>query len=204
MTGRARWGGLLIFAGLALACGSCAAGEEPPAVNPFGSPADRREDAVPGYVGLSDGSVRLGQVYLTRDARLKIFDDKQQRFRQVPLRAVRRIDAVVVKEWLEKEWRFKENANDAKVYTGRSYPAREYVHTLTLTNGQTIRGPLAAIVYVRAEGSAEAERFLLHKRDKGEAGAELRSLLYVRTVRLGEGALEEGRRKAAGPRPRGR
>jgi hypothetical protein len=170
--------------------------DEPPALDPFGPRSQARDDAMPGYLELSDGTVRPGLLYLTREHRLKVFDEKEERQRLIPLQAVRRIHCTVVKEWREKEWRFKENANDEKVFTGRSYPAREYVHVVTLANGKTIRGPLAAIVYVQAEGADEPERFLLHKRDKGEPGTDLKDLVYVRTICLGEKALEEGKRKA--------
>jgi hypothetical protein len=173
--------------------------DEPPALDPFGPREEARDDAGPGYLELSDGTVHPGLLYLTRDHRLKIYDDKEERQRQVPLRAVRRIDCSVVKEWLEKEWRFQENASDMKVYTGRSYPVREYIHTITLTTGRTIRGPLSAIVYVQADGAADAEKFLLHKSDKGDPGTELRSLVYVHTIRLGPEALGEGKRKAKPP-----
>jgi len=166
--------------------------KDPPPVNPFRPRSTAREDALPGCVELSDGSIHPGRVYLTRDHKLKVFDEKLKRHREVPLRVVRRIDAVVRKEWNEKEWRFKENANDEKVYTGRTYPSREYDYKITLRDGRVITGPLAAIVYVEpADG--EACRFLLHKRDKGEPDTTLSMLLYVRSVRLGEAALEEGK-----------
>lgn len=187
----------LLVAGLLLLGTVTAGADEPPAINPFGSRPQGREDAVPGYLELSDGSIHAGRLYLTRDARLRIFYEAQQRFREVPLQAIRQIDCFVQKEWLEKEWRFKENANDQKVYTGRSYPAREYVHTITLHDGRTIRGPLSGIVYVEAEPGAEPERYLLHKRDKGEPDETLGSLLYVRSIHLGDKALDEGRQKAA-------
>ena len=72
----------------------------------------------------------------------------------------------------------------------------------TLQNGQKIEGTLSGIVYVRADPPAEPERYLLHKRDKGDPGTDLKSLVYVRSVQLGAKALEEGKRKAAGPASR--
>ncbi len=187
-----------------------ACGAEPPAINPFGPVRREREDAVPGYLETSDGKVYPGAIYMTRDKRLKIYDQKMKRQREVPLRVVSRIECKVLKEWMEKEWRFKETTRAEKYYTGREYPAREYVHTITLHDDRTITGPLAEIVYVRpyADPKAagprpkqEAKRFLLHKRDKGEIGTKLKSLTYVRRIELGEEALEEGRRKAARYRP---
>jgi hypothetical protein len=171
---------------------------EPAALNPFGqSPTSERDDAVRGVVELSDGSVHPGMIYLTRDKRLQIYDEQSQRQREIPLQAVKKIECKVKKEWMEKEWRFKEGANDEKLYTGRSYPAREYLHTITLKTGKTITGPLSTIVYVQpskrktsdADGqpaSAEAERFLLSKRNKGEMGEDLKALVYVKRIRLGD------------------
>lgn len=117
-----------------LAVGACAAdlrADDPPALNPFGKNPAARDDAIPGSCTLSDGRVLRGKVYLTRDHRLKIYDEQLERQREVPLAAVRKIECVVEKEWLEKEWRFKENANDEKFFTGRTYPC-ECHHTITL------------------------------------------------------------------------
>ncbi len=179
-------------------------GQEPPALNPFGEPSqrqERRDDAVPGYLELSDGTIHPGRLFLTRDTRLKFLDDERKTFREVPLTAIKRIDGIVLREWYEKEWRFKENASDEKRLTGRTYPAREYTHKITLQNDQTIRGPLSGIVYVQADPTAEPRRYLLHTRDKGEPGTVLKSLVYVRAIRLGEKALEEGKRRSAAVKP---
>jgi hypothetical protein len=182
--------------------------EEPPTINPFGPVKTERDDAVPGYVEMSDGKVYFGTVYMTRDKRLKLWDAQLERQREVPLRVIREIECKVQKEWIEKEWRFKESALDEKVYTGRSYPSREYTHTVTLQDGRKLTGPLAEIIYVqpifassdapnRDPSRLEPERFMLHKRDKGEIGTDLKSLRYVKLVKLGPAALEEGKRKAA-------
>ena len=202
-------GGLVVLSMV----GRSAIAGEPPVINPFGRAPTLREDAVPGYVEISDGTVHPGHVYLTRDTRLKIFDEQLQRQREVPLRAVRQIDCKVEKEWMEKEWKFKELASAEKMFTGRTYPAREYLHKITLNDDRTIRGPLSGIVYVQPYAytpsepgvyrtRVKPERYLLHKRDKGEIGGDLKSLKYVKLIKLGKGALEEGRKKAASQRSR--
>jgi hypothetical protein len=184
-------------------------GDEPPALNPFSPVKQDREDAVPGYLEMSDGKVYAGSIYMTRDKRLKLLDAQLERQREIPLRVVREIECKVKKEWMEKEWRFKELALDEKMYTGRTYPAREYTHTITLKDGRRITGDLAEIIYVRPffestggpmpdPSQLQPERFLLLKRDKGEAGTDLKTLLYVRAIKLGQDALEEGKQKAAG------
>ncbi|MCC6124697.1 MAG: hypothetical protein IT426_07035 [Pirellulales bacterium] len=180
--------------------------DEPPVINPFGAASAQREDARPGYVELSDGKICAGQVYLTRDARLKISDERRERQREVPLTAVKQIECKVKKEWMEKEWKFKELTKDEKMYTGRTYPSREYMHTITLSDDRTITGELSAIVYVDPPFHASpkpgeirpqvpTEKFLLHKRDKGEIGKDLKSLVYVKSIKLGKEAFEEGMKK---------
>lgn len=186
---------------LAIGLVRLAAADEPPAINPFGPRPAAVQDAEPGRVELSSGKVYSGMIYLTRDARLKIHDQRLQRQREIPLRAVARIDCEVKREWMEKEWRFKETTTDEKLTTGREYPAREYLHTITLRDGRKIRGPLAALVYLRPTSAAsdpsgdprtspEPLRFVLRKRDKGKPGAEMKSLVYVRSIRLGKEAIE--------------
>ncbi len=182
---------------------------DPPALNPFAkTPAasSQRDDAVPGYLELSDGTVRYGRLYLTRDKRLKIRDADApggERQREIPLQVVREIDCQVKKEWLEKEWRFKELARDQKQYTGKSYPVREYQHTIRLRDGRTSTGDLSGIIYVipgelgPQAGEAEPERYLFHKRQKGDVGQTLKHLVYVKTVRLGDQAFGEGKRLAS-------
>ena len=180
---------------------------EPPAINPFGNSSSEREDAVPGCVELSDGSMHPGLIYLTRDAQLKIYDEKLERQREVPLTAVKQVECTIKKEWMEKEWKFKETTSDEKIYTGREYPSREYLHTITLKDERTITGSLSAIIYVKpkpdktkqAEETSEEpepERFLLNKRNKGEPGETLKSLVYVKQIKLGADALEDGLKKA--------
>jgi len=177
-------------------------------LNPFGQIKHEREDAVPGYVEMSDGKVYAGNVYMTRDKRVKIYDEKMKRQREIPLQRIKEIECKVLKEWIEKEWRFKELALDEKMYTGRSYPAREYDHTVTLADGRKISGQLSEILYVQPilysadepmsyRPNVDPDKFLLHKRQKGETGADLKSLVYVKRIRLGEEAYKEGKEKAA-------
>lgn len=185
---------------------------EPPALNPFGQVRRDRDDAVPGYVEFSDGKILAGSIYMTRDKRVKVYDEKLERQREIPLQKIKQIECKVLKEWMEKEWRFKELALDQKYYTGRAYPAREYTHKVTLLDDRTIEGPLSEILYVQPyiydpqkplayKPDVEPQRVILHKRDKGEMGTDLKSLVYVKLVKLGKDAYEEGRRKAGRYRP---
>ena len=197
-----------ITSGMMLCNVRIASAQEPPPINPFGSKTTQREDAVPGYLELSDGSIRPGQIYLTRDKRLIIADEQLQRQREIPLSAVKQINCTIKKQWMEKEWKFKETTKDEKMYTGRSYPVREYEHTITLHDGRTVSGGLSAIVYVQpadnnpaksdaSRSESKVEQYILNKRNKGEIGEDLQSLVYVKSIKLGKEAFEEGKQKAA-------
>lgn len=197
----------VVLVSIILANVAIVSADEPPAINPFGQATADREDAVPGYVELSDGSIHPGQISLTRDKRLEISDKQSERQREFPLNAVKQIDCAIIKQWMEKEWKFKELTQDEKMYTGRSYPVREYVHTITLKDGRTITGGLSAIVYVQSRNddttkSAESQpktkttQFILNKRNKGEIGEELNSLVYMKSIKLGKEAFDEGKQKA--------
>jgi hypothetical protein len=215
---RAVVGGALLAAWAV--CGAARAAE-PPALNPFGAVRQDRDDAIPGYLEMSDGQIFVGSIYMTRDKRLKMEDSMRQvgggdgapddnsekRQREIPLKAVKQIEAKVEKEWVEKEWRFKELALDEKYYTGRTYPARKYVYTVTLKDDRKITAPVAEIFYVkpfreltagsRTDDDTEPIRFMIHKRDKGEPGTTPKALTYVKLIKLGEDAVAEGKKKAA-------
>ncbi len=221
--GFARPSPIAVLGGLIAACAACFAAqadEEPPALNPFAHVRQDRDDMVPGYLEMSDGRLFVGNIYMTRDKRLKIEDESlgmggdaasratsQKRQREIPLRAIRQIEAKVEREWMEKEWRFKESALDEKVYTGRAYPARKYVHTVTLNDGRAITGSVAEIFYAQPlresatdsqpEEDAEPIRFMIHKRDKGKPGTTLEQLAYVKLIKLGADVIEEGKKKAS-------
>jgi hypothetical protein len=168
--------------------------DDPPTINPFGRKSAIRDDAVPGYIELSDGTILPGHIHATRDTRLKIADKKLERQREVPFQKIKKIQCDVEKEWMEAEWRFRENANDIKVYTGRKYPARIYVHTITLSDDRKIQGGLSGVIYLQNKDE-KTKKFELHKRGKGKIGADLDSLVYVRGVYLGPDAFEEGKKR---------
>lgn len=204
------WCGFLTVAAAAMQA------EEPPALNPFGPGPTQveRDDVYPGYIEMSDGTVYAGDLFLTRDIRLKVYDKAMQRQREIPLRAIKQIECKVKKEWMEKEWRFKELALDEKYYTGREYPAREYEHVITLHDDRTITGDVSGIVYLKQKADydpakpglyrpeVKQEQFVLHKRDKGEPGTDLKSLKYIRRIELGDDAYQEGLRKTGRRSPR--
>jgi hypothetical protein len=135
-------------------------------------------------VTLSDGSTISGPISTTPDKPLRIWVDAEHQYIDVPLEQVRRIEASVLWERVEREWHFIASGSDVKEYTGRNYPARELQFTFTLRDGRRITGGTVAPLYVQADGSQHL--IVLPKRQKGELGAGLASLLYPKTVEISE------------------
>jgi len=137
-------------------------------------------DSVPGYLLLSNGDRVEGHVHLTRDAVLKFTDPDTKKLLRIRLDELTHIEQKPIVERMEKEWRWLENANDQKVYTGREYPMRKLRTILHLKTGRTLQGVLTALLYVSNENGRQ--RFVLHKRQKGKPGEKLSDLLYVKLV----------------------
>ncbi len=199
---------LLIF----LAVSRVVAAEPPALSNPLGRgrETDVREDTMPGYVEMSNGKVYAGLLYITRDKRLEIYDVEIKRQRTIPIHKIATIQCNVEREWMEKEWRFKELASDEKMYTGREYPCRTFSYTLTFDDDRQLEGPMSGLIFVQplrededpAVGhipERDAERLYFHKRqaDKENVGKKLNEIHYTKTVKIGEDALKEGLKKAA-------
>jgi len=168
--------------------------EEPRAAapkNPFageGGAAGRR-DAVPGCVELSSAEKVPGRIYTTRARRIRIFNLEREIYEDVPVPAILKIEAIVEWERVDKEWRFKEAGNPEKIYTGRSCPVRQLTWRLTLRGGHQIVGHiLGQPLYV--DDGGKPRQFILHMRDKGPMGSELKDLVYVRRIEFGPEAYD--------------
>lgn len=200
---------------------SLAEAREPQTVNPFGQRPDQDSDereVYPGYVEMSDGEIFPGFLYLTRDARLSMYDKEHQRKRQIPLARVASLEAVIKEERMEKEWRFKELASNEKMYTGREYPMRQVDYKCTFTDDRTLTAPLACLFFFQPlekgddastgyKPEVDPIRFPLFDR-QGKAdthnGMTLKEMVYVKAIYFGEEALEKGIKKAAANKKSGK
>jgi hypothetical protein len=147
---------------------------------PFGEKAN--PEARKGIITLNTGRTLKGQIATTREKPIRIWDDKDKEYRDVPMTLIKSMEAQVLWERQEKEWHFKASGSDIKEYTGKSYPARELVYKVTLLNGQVITGGIVAPLYISA--GEKQELHVLNKRQKGEVGQTLKDLAYVKTVEL--------------------
>ncbi len=178
-------------------------GEAEGPASPFGTGkgTGARKDAVPGYVELSSGLKMPGRIFTTRAKRLKVYNIEKEIYEYVPVPALKRIEAVVVWERQQRQWRFKEAGSTEKVYTGETYPARMLSYRLTLRNDHRITGDvLGQPLYIARED--RTDRFVLHKRRKGAVGESLEDLVYIRAVVFGREAYEQAVMELRGKGPR--
>ncbi len=146
---------------------------------------------LPASVELSDGSAIMGKVYLTDDS-LIIHNEAQARRYTVRTAEIARIETAIEKQSMEAKWIFRESGLDDKVYTGETFPVRDYLTTVTFHDGRQLTGHIMPkTLYV--ESDSNRQRFILRRKDEGKVGEMLDDLLYVRSVAFtGEGAGARG------------
>ncbi len=150
------------------------------ATRPLTRPSQAQE--LSGNIKLSDGSTITGPITTTPSKPLRIWVEQQHEYIDVPLEEVRMIEASVLWERMEREWHFIASGSDVKEYTGRTYPARELQFTFTLQDGRKITGGTVTPLYVQQE--KQQRLIVLPKRQKGEIGTELGSLLYPKVIEI--------------------
>ena len=161
-----------------VAAATAPAGTQPS--NPF--LAELSKEGQNGIITLSDGRRISGFITTTAEQPIRVWDEAAKQYHDLPLMTILTIKAKVIAEGQEQEWNFEKGGSDVKIYTGKSYPTRETQYEVTLTNGQTVTGGIAAPLYIKtAKGS---ELFILHKTDKGTVGQSLDDLVYVKSVEL--------------------
>lgn len=159
---------------------------EVPTSQSAGEPLENKNaanDARPATITLSNGQTIKGNAATTTDKPIRVWDETVKDYRDIPFGLIASAKADVKWERDEQEWQFKESGSDVKVYSGKTYPARETQYTFTLVNGEKISGDVAAPIYV--DTGKATKTFVLHKRDKGEPGQSLKDLVYIKQIDFG-------------------
>jgi hypothetical protein len=138
----------------------------------------------PGVLVLSDGHSFQGKLSTTLGQPIHLWDDSDQHFHDIPFSMIRSIEARIVWERQEPEWEFAESGSDVKQFSGKTYPARKMEYILTLKDGSSETGGVAAPIYF--DGSDGPKVYILHKRDKGPVGQTLTDLVYVKSIRFSD------------------
>lgn len=169
-----------------------------PATNPMGGKDSfEREDALPGVLVLSDGTVHAGGIFTTRDKDLEVWVESEQRWRHVPAILLLSLEAVVVEEGMELEWRWKEMGLPEKVYTGRKKPVRRFLWRLHLIDDTYITGAIKGQPLWIETRAKRLGPFVLHERSAGKYGQELTDLVYVKRVVISRAAMTMARKRPA-------
>ncbi len=159
--------------------------------DPFRKSGPLRDDALPGVIELSDGTLLPGWLYTTRESPYLVFPRSEKRWRRVPLAAVLGVAAVVTQERMELQWRWKAMGEPEKVYTGRKYPFRRLQWRFHLVDDSQVVGDVKGQpLWVERDGETWGP-FVLHERMKGEVGATLADLVYVKRVIVSRRLMEE-------------
>jgi len=151
---------------------------------PFGDRRARSPEARPGTLILSSDKKIETWLSTTPEKPIRIWDEKDKQYKDVSWELIRSIEAKIVWEREEREWRFKESGSDIKEYSGKAYPAREMQYVVELVNGQKITGGIVAPVFAWTD--EQPQLFVLNKRTKGEVGMTLKDLIYVKRIELKE------------------
>lgn len=154
------------------------------AVIPQTKPAGARlgAEARKGVMLLSSGEKIEGFFATTAEKPLRVFDGKE--YHDIAWDQIASLEAKILWERDEKEWKFVEGGSDIKEYTGKTYPARELEYVVTLVNGQHVTGGVVAPVYHAATRADPTQLQVLNKRQKGEVGEKLKDLVYIKKIDL--------------------
>jgi hypothetical protein len=133
-------------------------------------------------ITLSDGTKLTGPLTTTPGKPLRVYIEETKEYFDVAIEDIASMKAEVVWERDEKEWQFKLSGSDEKIYSGKTYPARETRYTIKTLDGKEIAGSIAAPLYLKQ--ADESKTLVLHKRDKGEVGQALKQLVYVKQVQF--------------------
>jgi hypothetical protein len=136
----------------------------------------------PGSLVLSNGQSVTGRLSTTLAQPIRLWDDADQSYHDIPFSLIRSMDARVVQEWQQQEWEFAQSGADAKQFTGKTYPVRETQYSLTFKDGTNLTGGIAAPIYFDTPDGRKI--YVLHKRDKGSVGQALTDLIYVKSIRF--------------------
>ena len=160
------------------ACASAGVFEEPPA-----------DYKLPGSITTSDSKSVSGLVYTTLGKPVKIYDPTPKKFVAFTLAEVSRIDVQIAEQHEEPYWYWKESGSDEKIYTGKTYPWRKYLTTVTFVSGKKITGQFSGLIHIDSDGKKTS--YTLYKRQKGKEGQKPDDLVFVKSIVLNHKTTEE-------------
>jgi len=153
--------------------------------SPF-APAAKATDGRWGSVLLIGGEKKeetlTGRISFTSGKVIQIHDVNKKDVVEVKPTEITGVEAVVEKETIEEEWTWKEMGNDEKIKTGRTYPDREYLFTVTLADGKKIKGHIVGAPVFVTGADGKRQKAVLRTNQRGDFGTKLEDLVYVSRI----------------------
>ncbi|MFP4026323.1 MAG: hypothetical protein ACLFWL_00840 [Candidatus Brocadiia bacterium] len=135
----------------------------------------------PATVEFSNGQKAVGKIHITNN-QMKVFLDSKDRYYNVPVKALKRIDVVIEKQHMDKKWIFREDGRDEKVYTGEVYPIRRFQVRATFGNDKKVQGPPLARMVVFEDREGNRRRLAIKRKMQGKVGEKLENLVYPKSI----------------------
>ena len=145
-----------------------------------------------GVVQLSNGRILRGRIWTTPDRPFRVWLAGIKQYRDIPMSLVQTIQVQVRSARMIRQWRWRQEGSDIKLYSGKTKPRFRYAYQFTLIRGQPITGTLEAPLFVQV--GARRYNLILYKHLEGHWGQKLAAVVYVRQVWL---AVTPQLRKAA-------
>ncbi|HHN46772.1 MAG TPA: hypothetical protein ENN09_04950 [Planctomycetes bacterium] len=160
----------------------CAFAEVPP--SPFGTPppppgrwgsvllvgGEKKEETLTGAISFTYGKV------------IQLHDADRKDLSSIKPSDVAAMDVAVEKETIEEEWTWKEMGSDEKIKTGRTYPDRKYIFTITLRDGRRVRGYIIGTPVYVVNKEGKTRRVVLRTHQRGDFGQKADELVYVARI----------------------
>ena len=157
----------------------------------------RKKAPLQGTVFLSTGEKLFGRLSLTRGKKLRVYDDDKQEYRDTMLHQLAKLQIIVKRTRIEKEWRFKEEGSPEKVFTDRTYPRLDFIMILTFKDKKkkplTCNIAKSMVLYLRdpdakkdAQGRRKKpKRLFIQPHLKGEIGQKPSDLVHIKEIVFG-------------------
>ena len=154
--------------------------------SPF-APAAKAPEGRWGSVLLLGGEKKkeetlTGKISFTAGKVIQIHDVNKKDVVEVKPPDISGVEAVVEKESIEEEWTWKEMGNDEKIKTGRTYPDREYLFTVTLADGKKVQGHIVGTPVFVTGADGKRQKVVLKTNQRGDFGAKVEDLIYVSRI----------------------
>jgi len=171
--------------GAGILCGMLAFG-------PMAHDACANGRSVPVIATFSDDTLVEGEARVIGSRPLTLVLLGENRQRMFTLADLADVEQIVEQASMERPWTFKEAGRPEKVYLEGEYPLVNFLTRLTLVNGSVVTGHVISAA-LELKGPTGKKKIFLQRQIKGTKTETLNDLVYLRTLRMPNAAIADGR-----------